>query len=87
MKCSDFEELMTAYLEGDLPPEKRQPFEQHINSCEKCQAEMSSYENCTRVFQRFVADEDPPVTLRKAIFEKCGCDDPSTCCPPPKRDR
>lgn len=86
MKCTEFEELMTAYLEGDIPPDKRRSFEQHIESCEKCQAEMSIYENCTKIFRRFVKDEAPPEALRKAVFEKCGCKDPSECCPPPKRD-
>ncbi|UCG62174.1 MAG: zf-HC2 domain-containing protein [Candidatus Zixiibacteriota bacterium] len=87
MKCVEFQELMAAYLEGEIPPGKRDAFEQHIASCERCQAEMSDYESCTRIFQRFVNDEDPPDALRKAVFEKCGCKDPSECCPPPKRDK
>jgi anti-sigma factor RsiW len=87
MTCNEFEELMTAYLEGELPPEKRSSFERHIERCEQCQLEMSSYENCTRIFQKFVKDEDPPEALRKAVFEKCGCKDVSDCCPPPKRDK
>ena len=87
MKCNEFEELMTAYLEGNIPTDKRRLFEEHIESCERCQAEMSAYENCTKIFQRFVKDEDPPEALRKAVFEKCGCKDASECCPPPKRDK
>lgn len=86
MTCREFEELMTAYLEGELPADKRNSFEQHIESCEMCQAEMSTYENCARIFQKFAKDEDPPEALRKAVFERCGCENPSDCCPPPKRN-
>ncbi|UCE24172.1 MAG: zf-HC2 domain-containing protein [Candidatus Zixiibacteriota bacterium] len=87
MKCKEFEELMTAYLGDDIPPDKRHSFEQHIESCERCQAEMATYENCAKFFQRFIKDEDPPEALRKAVLEKCGCQDPSECCPPPKREQ
>lgn len=87
MTCKEFEELMTAYLEGELPMEKHRFFEQHIESCERCQTEMSAYENCTRIFRRFVKDEDPPEALRKAVFEKCGCKNASDYCPPTKRDK
>jgi len=86
MTCREFEELMTAYLDGELPDDKREPFEQHIESCERCQLEMSSYENCTRIFQKFAKDEAPPEALRKAVFEKCCCENPSDCCPPRERN-
>lgn len=86
MNCMEFEELMAAYLEGEIPSDKRQALEQHIESCERCQAEMSAYEKCAKIFQRFTKDVDPPEALRKAVFEKCGCKEPSECCPPPKRD-
>jgi anti-sigma factor RsiW len=87
MNCKEFEELMAAYLGTDLPPEKRPAFEQHIESCEKCQAEMASYKNCSRIFQKFVRDEDPPEALRTAVFSRCGCEDLSKCCPPSKPDK
>ena len=86
MNCEEFEQLMTAYLEAELPKGSRKSFEQHIASCGRCQAEMSTYENCTRIFQKFVKDEDPPEALRKAVFDRCGCKNPSDCCPAPKSD-
>lgn len=86
MTCNEFEELMTAYLEGELPGDKRESFEQHIAACERCQAEMATYENCTRIFQKFAKDVDPPEALRIAVFEKCRCKNPSDCCPPRKRN-
>lgn len=86
MNCKEFEELMTAYLDGELPQDMRDSFEQHIKSCDRCQAEMSTYENCKRIFRRFVKEENPPEALRKAVFERCGCENPSDCCPPSKKD-
>jgi len=87
MTCKEFQELMTAYLGDELPPDKRRDFEQHIESCERCQSEMASYENCTKIFQKFVQDEDPPQALRKAVFDKCGCKDISKCCPPSEHEK
>lgn len=84
MTCKEFEKLMTAYVDGELPADMKDAFEQHIGSCKRCQEEMSSYENCTRIFQKFVTDEDPPEALRKAVFERCRCEDDSDCCSPPK---
>ncbi|UCD63971.1 MAG: zf-HC2 domain-containing protein [Candidatus Zixiibacteriota bacterium] len=86
MNCREFEDLLTAYLDGEIPANKRRFFERHMESCERCQAEMSTYENCARLFQRFIKDEAPPEGLRKAVFDKCGCQDLSECCPRPKRD-
>jgi anti-sigma factor (TIGR02949 family) len=85
MTCEDFQSLMTAYLDGELPDDDRESFEHHITSCDRCQAEMSTYQNCTRLFQRFSKDEDPPDALRKSVFERCDCENPSACCPPPKK--
>jgi anti-sigma factor (TIGR02949 family) len=86
MTCEEFMELMTAYLDGDLPADKRYGFERHIQSCERCQKEMSTYQNCARIFKRFARDEDPPAALRKAVFDRCGCKDVSECCPPSKHE-
>lgn len=85
MTCKEFEKLMTAYLDGELPADMQEAFEQHIGACKQCQEEMSRYENCTRIFQKFVTDEDPPEALRKAVFEKCRCKNNSDCCPPRKK--
>jgi anti-sigma factor RsiW len=86
MTCQEFEELMTAYLGDEPPSDKRGGFKQQIESCTRCQSEMATYENCTKIFRKFVEDEDPPTALRKAVFDKCGCKDMSKCCPPSKHD-
>ena len=41
MTCHELEERVTAYLDGALPPEKRDRFEAHLRRCSGCQAHVS----------------------------------------------
>lgn len=41
MTCQELGELVTAYLEGDLPPEERDRFESHRRRCPACETEVS----------------------------------------------
>ena len=36
MNCDEFVELVTAYLEGALPPETEQRFVEHLAECDGC---------------------------------------------------
>jgi anti-sigma factor RsiW len=36
MNCDEFVELVTAYLEGTLPPETQQRFVEHLAECDGC---------------------------------------------------
>jgi len=36
ISCREVVELVTAYLEGALPPDETALFEQHLNFCEGC---------------------------------------------------
>ena len=38
MECREFEEYMTLDLYGDLPPERRAPYEAHLANCATCRA-------------------------------------------------
>jgi len=37
MDCNEFVELVTAYLEGQLDPDARRRFEEHLAECEGCE--------------------------------------------------
>ena len=41
MTCDELAELVTAYLEGALPPQERDRFEAHRQGCSGCQAHVS----------------------------------------------
>jgi anti-sigma factor RsiW len=36
LSCQEVVELVTDYLEGELPPEQAELFEQHLNFCDGC---------------------------------------------------
>lgn len=38
MACQDLVEVVTDYLEGALPPDLRQRFEQHLQICDACRS-------------------------------------------------
>lgn len=40
MKCHNYEELMDLYLDGQLDPEEKADFEEHLSTCEHCQQSM-----------------------------------------------
>jgi len=82
MNCKEILENIDTYLDDDLEPVAHKSFEHHIASCDRCQSELMSYDKCARIFRKLMSAEDPPESLRKAIFEKCGCKDLSDCCPP-----
>jgi anti-sigma factor (TIGR02949 family) len=84
MNCKEFMKSLDTYLEGELHTSDLQNFEQHFESCEKCKKELMSYEKCIRLINKFFQDKNPPGSLRKNVFEKCGCMDMknTNCCPP-----
>ena len=62
MTCTQLGELVTAYLEGALPPEERDRFEAHHQACSACQTHVSQMRYAVSTLgqlQPFV-DEDLP---------------------------
>jgi len=43
MSCDKFKSLITAYLDGELPPEERALFESHLASCERCAKDLDEF--------------------------------------------
>ena len=43
MNCEDFNRFMADYLEGELPREAREIFEEHIRRCPPCVDFLDSY--------------------------------------------
>ena len=62
MTCTQLGELVTAYLEGALPPEERDRFDAHHQACSACQTHVSQMRYAVSMLgqlQPFV-DEDLP---------------------------
>lgn len=43
MNCETFVELVTAYLEDQLPPEERAAFEEHLGLCPGCDTYLEQF--------------------------------------------
>lgn len=43
MTCEEFVELVTAYLEGSLPVDQRQAFDEHMTSCPGCDRYLAQF--------------------------------------------
>ena len=43
MTCSEFVELVTAYLEGDLDPDAEARFVEHMARCEGCERYLDQF--------------------------------------------
>jgi hypothetical protein len=84
MNCDAFRKSIDSYLDAELNTQKSSEFEKHLESCQRCGTELMSFEKCIRLMRKFSKDEDPPGSIRKNVFEKLGCCDPSAeiCCPP-----
>ncbi|MDD4987150.1 MAG: zf-HC2 domain-containing protein, partial [Dehalococcoidales bacterium] len=48
MNCKDFEELLSAYADGELPRTQREFIEEHLSSCANCRATLSEFEAAGR---------------------------------------
>jgi anti-sigma factor RsiW len=48
MSCAELVELVTDYLEGALPAERRRLFEQHLATCDACTAYLGQLERTRR---------------------------------------
>lgn len=56
MTCREMVELVTAYLEGNLPPEQRARFEEHLAICDGCQAYVEEMRNTLTALGRLPED-------------------------------
>lgn len=67
MTCSEFTSLIDSYLQGNLPDEKMETFEQHYFECDLCYAQL-------KVAERLVLKEVPIVIEGRAAKPLFGFD-------------
>jgi predicted anti-sigma-YlaC factor YlaD len=56
MDCKELVELITDYLEGVLPPEERERFEEHLAGCSGCQGYMQQMQTTIRLTGKLTED-------------------------------
>ena len=72
--CGSVVKLLADYLERHLPPSLRQEFEQHLQKCPRCVAQLHTYESTVHLLRSLKEDELPPelrLTVKSFIDAKC----------------
>jgi anti-sigma factor RsiW len=61
VNCREFVEFMMNYLDGELEPDSRTVFDQHLEGCSCCVAYMESYKKAIEMGRCACKDEEGPV--------------------------
>ena len=72
--CGSVVKLLADYLERQLAPSLRHEFEQHLQKCPRCVAQLRTYESTVHLLRSLKEDELPPelrLTVKSFIDAKC----------------
>jgi anti-sigma factor RsiW len=67
LACIEVVELVTDYLEGEMPARKRRLVEQHLTGCDGCEAYIEQMRRTIEVSGRLRAEDIPP-ELEERLF-------------------
>jgi anti-sigma factor RsiW len=59
--CREFAEFIGDYLTGDLVPEQRRSFEDHLVVCDNCRRYLTHYQQAIELGRRAFSDPDAAV--------------------------
>jgi anti-sigma factor RsiW len=59
--CREFADFIAEYLSGELSPETRTQFEQHLDVCPNCVAYLSNYHDTIALGRQAFTDDDAGV--------------------------
>jgi len=68
MRCREFVEVITWYLEGTLPEEDRVRFDEHLAACPHCTAYLDQMRTVLRLTGR-ITEEDVPDASRDDLLQ------------------
>ncbi len=61
MTCREFADFIGDYLSGDLVPEQRGPFEDHLVICDNCRRYLTQYQQSVELGRQAFHDPDAAV--------------------------
>jgi len=67
MKCQEFVELVTDYMEGSLPAASRVDFEAHILECDGCEAYLDQMRQTMQAIGRLSERDIEPEALARML--------------------
>lgn len=70
MRCSHVQRLSTAYLDGELDPDRSSAVRGHLRTCERCSAAIEDEAAVRRAASQLEPDLDPPAALWERIQEQ-----------------
>ena len=68
MRCREFVEVITEYLEGSLPAADRARFDEHLAGCPHCTAYLAQMRTVLRLTGR-LTEEDIPDPARNELLQ------------------
>src|SRR6201996_3205396 len=69
MNCSEFETLLAAYIDGDLPVRERIVFEQHAAGCPNCAEFLRDVSGAVNFLQRVPDIAPPPELITRIAYQ------------------
>jgi len=69
--CSQFEQIIWLFLDGDMSERERIFWEQHVSSCEKCQSIRDEVRTVELAYHN-LPDHEPPETALAEINSRLG---------------
>jgi len=69
MKCNDFQQKLSDYIEGIIPFEERMIIEEHLKSCSTCNESLADMKR-TMGYVHDLEDIEPPAWLREKIMSR-----------------
>lgn len=71
--CTQYDEQLSAYLDGELTPEETEALEAHLNTCADCR----DYLTLLQTMRASLLEEapEPPASLRNGILYKIGLEE------------
>ncbi len=65
MECTRTENLLSAYLDGDLPEREREGFAEHLRQCPLCAGEEKALKETLSLLRNLPAEKAPPELLQR----------------------
>jgi anti-sigma factor RsiW len=62
MPCREFVEVITGYLEGTLPDQERERFDEHLAACPNCTAYLAQMRTVLQLSGRLTEQDIPDAT-------------------------
>ncbi|MAC52226.1 MAG: hypothetical protein CME31_06750 [Gimesia sp.] len=81
MNCSEVQELLSAYYDGELADDQKSHVSAHINSCSKCAKELAGFEKLSRMssdFSEHVPTQQIWNQINQQLDQQSICEDPGT---------